>query len=80
MILWIACGLLTAWLMYHKKEEIPVVKSILVALFGVFSLIVWALFNLGYKINNPMIKQEPVVIPTEPAKVVEFEAKTKKKK
>lgn len=53
-LIWLTLGVLTAWLMYHDKEKIPVVKAILVTIFGVFSLIVWSLFNLGYAINNPM--------------------------
>jgi hypothetical protein len=54
---WFICGLLTAWLMYHDKEKIPVVKSIFVVFFGLLSLVVWILFHLGYAINNPMYKQ-----------------------
>lgn len=56
-LFWWACGLLTAWLMYHDKEKIPVVKAILVTFFGFFSLIIWSLFNLGYTITNPMAKR-----------------------
>ena len=56
--IWLTCGLLTAWLLYHDKEKIPVVKAILVVLFGFLSLIVWALFHLGHTINNPMAKKE----------------------
>jgi hypothetical protein len=57
-LIWLAAGLLTAWLMYHDKEKIPVVKAILITLFGWLSLIIWGLFHLGYTINNPMTKRE----------------------
>lgn len=56
-LLWWVCGLLTAWLMYHDKEKIPVVKAIFVTFFGTLSLIVWSLFNLGYSIVNPLYKR-----------------------
>ena len=81
MILWICAGLVTAWLMYHDKKEIPVVKAILVSLLGIVSLVVWGLYNIGYKLNNPMIKAEPqIAIPANSIKNDEFEVKTKKKK
>ena len=57
-LIWWACGLATAWLMYHDKEKIPVVKAILVTFFGILSLIVWSLFNLGYAIVNPLYRKE----------------------
>jgi hypothetical protein len=64
--------------MYKDKEQIPVVKALLVAFFGIASLIVWALFNFRYMIDNPSkkvevkkveVKVEPVVPVVEKKKV-----------
>jgi hypothetical protein len=57
MLIWLIAGLATAWLMYHDKPKIPVVKAILIVICGWIGLIVWALFNLGYAINNPTVKK-----------------------
>lgn len=57
-LLWFGSGLFTAYLMYGKEEQIPVFKTVLVTLFGIISLIVWCLFNLGAKIHNPIYKAD----------------------
>ena len=55
-LIWFVFGFLTAYLMYGKKEEIPVFKAALVIFFGILSFIVWVLGNLNVKIQNPLPK------------------------
>ena len=64
-LFWLVSGLFTVYLMYGKKEEIPILKALLVTLFGTLSLVVWVLFNISKKIPNPLIKrvQHQVVPP-----------------
>ncbi len=55
--LWILAGLLTVWLMYGRKENVPVGKALLVALFGWLSLLVWVVANIGKSVPNPFYKR-----------------------
>jgi len=50
--LWFIAGLGTAYLMYGEKDKLPLLKVILVILFGGASFVVWILFNLGTEVDN----------------------------
>ena len=52
-MLWILAGLLTVWLMYGQKESVPVFKAIVIAIFGLVSLFVWCVANVGKSVPNP---------------------------
>jgi hypothetical protein len=56
--LWILAGLLTVWLMYGRKEHVPVWKALVVAVFGWLSLIVWCVANIGKSVPNPFYKEK----------------------
>lgn len=55
-LLWVLAGLLTTWLMYGKKEHVPVFKAALVTVFGWLSLLVWVVANVGKSVPNPFFK------------------------
>lgn len=52
----LACGIFTVYLMYGKKDEIPVFKAVLITMFGWISLVIWCIANINKKIPNPFIK------------------------
>lgn len=53
-LLWIAFGLLTAFLYYRKSEKINIFFATVITLFGMFSFLIWLLFNLKTEVKNPL--------------------------
>lgn len=63
-ILWLFFGFLTVYLMYGRKEEIPVVKSVGIIIFGGLSFVIWCLSHITGSVPNPMVKRvEHHVVP-----------------
>jgi hypothetical protein len=81
-ILWLAFGLLTAFLYYRKSEKINVFFAAVITLFGLISAVVWLLFNIRTEVKNPFYGVGLVSVyekPIENAKDEELSTKTVKK-